>query len=386
MEIITQQSGLEDFCKRASGREFLCVDTEFMRENTFYSILCLIQAATDEAAVIIDPLAEGLDLSPFMALMDNPNISKVMHAARQDLEIFYQISGRVPAPLFDTQVAAMALGFGDSVGYGALVKGRLGRDLDKGARFTDWSKRPLSDKQLTYAMGDVTHLRDLYPGMVKELSERGRRNWVDAEMAYLLAPELYASDPEKAWERLKIRNPKKGYLAALKAAAAWRERLAKQKNVPRRRVIKDDALYDIAQQKPRDTKALGRLRSLPRGFERSDPARSLIEAVNAALDHAEDYAPDLPKTRHMPPGIGPAADMLRTLLSLKAEYDDIAPRLIATSKEIDLIAAFGEKADVPALSGWRREIFGEDALKMLKGEIGLRLAGRKVVAQKLDPN
>ncbi len=383
MKVINTQEQLDAFCEKAEDKEFLCVDTEFMRESTFYSILCLIQAATDDAEAIIDPLADGLDLAPFMALLHDPKITKVMHAARQDLEIFYQMDGQVPAPLFDSQIAAMALGFGDSVGYGALVKGRLGRDLDKGARFTDWSRRPLSDKQLTYAMGDVTHLRDLYPGMVEELKERLRTAWVEEEMAHLLSPELYQSDPEKAWERLKIRNPKQGYLAALKAAAAWRETIAKEKNVPRRRVIKDDALYDIAQQKPRDAKALSRLRSIPKGFERSSQAGALIKTLNYALDNADDYAPVLPKTRHMPSGIGPASDMLRTLLSLKAEYDDIAPRLIASSKEIDQIAAFGDGANVPALSGWRRELFGEDALKMLKGELALRLEGRKVVIEEI---
>ena len=383
MQVITTQKELDIFCAHAADASFLCVDTEFMRESTFYSILCLIQAATKDREAIIDPLADGLDLTPFMELMGDPGIIKVMHAARQDLEIFYQIDSKVPAPLFDSQIAAMALGFGDSVGYSALVKGRLGRDLDKGARFTDWSKRPLSDKQLTYAMGDVTHLRDLYPGLVGELEKRGRTSWVEEEMAHLLEPELYAADPEKAWERLKIRNPKRPYLAALKAAAAWRERAAKSKNIPRRRVIKDDALYDIAQQRPRDLKALGRLRGVPKGFERSALAQKLIEGLNKALDNVDSYAPILPRQRHMPPGIGPAADMLRTLLSLKSEYDDIAPRLIASSKDIDKIAAFGEGADVPALSGWRREVFGEHALKMLEGKIALRLEGQKVVIEEM---
>ena len=227
-----------------------------MRESTFYSILCLIQAATDEDEAIIDPLAEGLDLTPFMALLAAPNIMKVMHAARQDLEIFYHIDGRVPAPLFDSQIAAMALGYGDSIGYMALVKGRLNINLDKGARFTDWSRRPLSEKQLSYAIGDVTHLRDMYPGLTADLDKRERSHWVQEEIDTLMSPELYENDPEKAWERLKIRSPKRDYLAALKATAAWRERTAIERDMPRRRVMKDDALYVIAQQRPKDIASL----------------------------------------------------------------------------------------------------------------------------------
>jgi len=352
-----------------------------MRESTFYSILCLIQAATDEEAVIIDPLAEGIDLTPFMTLLHDPGVTKVLHAARQDIEIFFNINPVVPAPLFDTQIAAMALGYGDSVGYMSLVKGRLGRNLDKGARFTDWSRRPLSDKQLKYALGDVTHLRDMYPGMVKELKERSRIAWVEEEMANQMEPELYETDPEKAWQRLKVRSPKRDYLAVLKAAAAWRERSAKERNIPRRRVIKDDALYDLAQQRPKDLNALARLRGIPNGFERSRHAKGLVEAVNMALENAEDYAPNIPKPRHMPPNIGPAVEMLKTLLRLRSDYNDIAPRMIANQKDVELIAAFGEKAGVQALTGWRREVFGEDALKMLRGEIALRLEGQQVVTE-----
>lgn len=381
MNVITTQAALETFCAHAKTRPFLCVDTEFLRESTYYSILCLIQAATDEEEAIIDPLAEGLDISPFMALLAQEDLIKVMHAARQDMEIFYQIDGRVPAPLFDTQIAAMALGFGDSVGYMALVKGRLGINLDKGARFTDWSRRPLSEKQLNYAMGDVTHLRDLYPGLMTELEELGRIKWVIEEMEPLMDPGLYDMDPELAWERLKVRSPKRDYLAVLKAAAAWRERTAKQRNIPRRRVLKDDALYDLAQQRPRDINALSRLRGIPNGFEKSRNAASLLESINFALDNAKSYAPDAPKVQHMPPNLGPTVEMLKTLLRLRTEYQNIAPRLVANAKDIEQIAAFGEAADIPALKGWRRSVFGDDALKMLRGEIALRLEGRKVIAE-----
>ena len=384
MNVITTQDALNTFCKAAAKKPFICVDTEFMRESTFYSILCLIQAATDDDEVIIDPLADGLDLAPFNALLMDAGIIKVLHAARQDMEIFYQICGGVPRNIFDTQIAAMALGFGDSAGYGALVKGRLDINLDKGARFTDWSRRPLSEKQLTYALADVTHLRDLYPDMVAELEEKNRLKWVLEEMAPQMEEKLYNFEPENAWERLKVRNPKKHYLAALKAAAAWRERQAIDRNIPRRRVLKDDALYDLAQQKPKDIKALGRLRGIPRGFEKSRSANDLIESLNAAIDNADDYAPKLPKVQHMPPNLGPTIEMLKTLLRLRTEYEDIAPRMVANASDIEKLAAFGEKADIAALKGWRRELFGDDALKMLAGKIALRLKGREVVATDVE--
>jgi len=385
MNVITTQDALDAFCKAAAKKPFICVDTEFMRESTFYSILCLIQAATDDDEVIIDPLADGLDLAPFNALLMDEDIIKVMHAARQDMEIFYQICGNVvPSNIFDTQIAAMALGFGDSAGYGALVKGRLDINLDKGARFTDWSRRPLSEKQLSYALADVTHLRDLYPDMVAELEEKNRMSWVLEEMAPQMEEKLYNFEPENAWERLKVRNPKKHYLAVLKAAAAWRERQATDRNIPRRRVLKDDALYDLAQQKPKDIKALGRLRGIPRGFEKSRSAGDLIESLNAALDNADDYAPKLPKVQHMPPNLGPTIEMLKTLLRLRTEYEDIAPRMVANASDIEKLAAFGEKADIAALKGWRKELFGDDALKMLAGKIALRLKGREVVATDVE--
>lgn len=384
MHVITTQSELDAFCEKASQRPFICVDTEFMRESTFYSTLCLIQAATDEAEAIIDPLAKDLDLAPFNALLLNNDIRKVLHAARQDMEIFYKICGEVPKNIFDTQIAAMALGYGDSVGYGALVKGRLNLNLDKGARFTDWSRRPLSNKQLSYALADVTHLRDIYPGLVQDLEGKGRMDWVIEEMKPQMEEKLYAFEPEMAWERLKIRNPRKPYLAVLKAAAAWREREAIAKNIPRRRVLKDDALYDLAQQKPKDLAALSRLRGIPNGFEKSRSAKGLVESLNAALDNADDYAPYIPKPKPMPPNLGATIEMLKTLLRLRTEYVDIAPRMVANSSDIEQLAAFGAKADISALKGWRLKVFGNDALKMLEGKITLRLNGREVVAEDIS--
>lgn len=384
MKIITTTESLEKFCKAAQKSPFLVVDTEFMRESTFYSQLCLIQVAIPDDEAIIDPMVDGIDMSAFLELMRDEKITKVMHAARQDMEIFYKLCDAVPKPVFDTQLAAMALGFGDSVGYMALVKGRLGINLDKGARFTDWSRRPLTDKQLHYAIGDVTHLRDLYPGMVKELEDKKRLAWVGEEMKDLLDENLYQFDPERAWMRLKPRKLKKDYLAAMKAAAAWREREAQNKNIPRNRILKDDGIYDIAMRQPKTVKELGNLRGVPNGFERRKNIDRLIKALHDANKNADTYAPVVQAKKHMPPNLGPTIDILKTLLRLKTEYEGIAPRLIANAADIEQIAAFGSKAKVKALKGWRREVFGDDALLMLDGKVSLTLNGREVVAIKND--
>ena len=384
MNIIQDTDSLRAYCDAARKQDFVCIDTEFMRESTFFSILCLVQVATAEEDAIIDPLAEGIDLTPLKELLMDKGVVKVLHAARQDMEIFYRICGAVPGPIFDTQIAGMAIGLGDSAGYGALVKARLDITLDKGARFTDWSRRPLSEKQLSYAMADVTHLRDLYPGVLSELEEQGRLNWVMEEMAQHKNESLYTFEPEEAWQRLKLRGTKKPYLAALKAAAAWRERQAIKKDIPRRRVLKDDAMYDLAQQRPRTIDALAKLRGIPRGFEKSSSASSLVESIGAAIDNANDYAPPAPVVKHMPPSLGPRIEMLKTLLRLRTEVEGIATRLVANARDIEQLAAFGEGADIAALDGWRREIFGQDALDMLRGKIALRLEGENVVAERLD--
>jgi len=380
MKIITTTDSLAKFCKKAKSAPFIALDTEFMRERTFYSQLCLIQMATPDDEAILDPLADGIDLSPFLALLADKKLEKVMHAARQDMEIFYKLINAVPTPIFDTQIAAMALGFGENVGYLALVKGRLAITLDKGARFTDWSRRPLSDNQLTYALADVTHLRDLYPGMCRELTKMGRMNWVREEMETMMDYRLYDFDPELAWKRLKPRMYRQDYLAALKAAAAWREREAQTKDVPRGRILKDDGIYVIAQRKPKRVKDLNNVRGIPNGFANRKTAVNLVEDVQKAIANAADYAPDVTRKQQMPSGLGPSVDMLKTLLRLNTEYEDIAPRLIANVADLTELAAFGKKADVRALTGWRREVFGEDALKMLSGEISLTLKDKKVVA------
>lgn len=381
METIKTTEALKGFCAQLAKGPYICVDTEFMRDSSFWSKLCLIQASGPNCEAIIDPLATDIDLTPFLELMTDQKIKKVMHAARQDMEIFYALCGETPAPLFDTQIAAMALGYGDSVGYMALVKGRLGINLDKGARFTDWSRRPLSNKQLHYALGDVTHLRDMYPGMVKDLKSKGRLHWVEEEMLGLLEPSLYSYEPENAWKRLKIRSPKQDYLAVLKAAAAWREEEAQSRNVPRNRILKDDGIYDIAQNRPANIAAMGRLRGVPRGFEKSRAADKLIRRIKTALENKDNYAPVIEQPKRMPANLGPTVDMLKTLLRLRSEYNDIAPRLIANAADIEQMAAFGAKANVAALKGWRREAFGDDALALLDGKVALRLQGREVIAQ-----
>ena len=384
MNIIRDTDALRTYCEAARKQDFVCIDTEFMRESTFFSILCLVQVATVEEDAIIDPLADGIDLTPLKDLLMDESLTKVLHAARQDMEIFYRICGAVPGPIFDTQMAGMAIGLGDSAGYSALVKARLNINLDKGARFTDWSRRPLSDKQLSYALADVTHLCDLYPGVLEELEEQGRLDWVKEEMSQHMDESLYTFEPEDAWQRLKLRGNKKPYLAALKAAAAWRERQAIKKDIPRRRVLKDDAMYDLAQQRPRTIDALSKLRAIPRGFEKSSSAAGLLESLGAAIDNANDYAPPAPKVQHMPPSLGPRIEMLKTLLRLRTEVEGIATRLVANARDIEQLAAFGERAEIAALKGWRREIFGQDALDMLRGKIALRLEGENVVAERLD--
>jgi len=384
MNIIRDTEGLRAFCNAAQDQDFVCIDTEFMRESTFFSILCLVQVATQEDEAIIDPLAKDIDLTPLKALLIDKSVTKVLHAARQDMEIFYRICDAVPGPIFDTQIAGMALSLGDSAGYGALVKARLDINLDKGARFTDWSRRPLTDKQLSYALADVTHLRDLYPALQAELKESGRLDWVLEEMSQHMDESLYTFEPEEAWKRLKLRGNKKHYLATLKAAAAWRERQAIKKDIPRRRVLKDDAIYDLAQQRPRTIEALAKLRGIPRGFEKSSTAKELVDSLSAAMDNADDYAPPAPKIKHMPPALGPRIEMLKTLLRLRTEVEGIATRLVANARDIEQLAAFGDRAEIDALKGWRRDIFGQDAIDMLRGKIALRLEGENVVAERLD--
>lgn len=378
METITTTAALTAACERLAKSEYVTIDTEFLRETTFWPELCLIQMANDDEALIVDPMAAGLDLAPFFALMADPDVIKVFHAARQDIEIIVHRGNLVPHPIFDTQVAAMVCGFGESVSYDQLVSRITGEQIDKTSRFTDWSRRPLSDKQLEYALADVTHLRAVYKSLKSELEAEGRSEWLADEMAVLEARETYDLHPDDAWKRLKMRLKKPQELCVLQHVAAWREREARNRNVPRGRILKDDAIYEIAQQQPADVEALGRLRTIPRGWERSQQGIALAEVVATALQTPKEDMPRLPRQKQAPEGAQAASELLRVLLKLVAEEKHVAAKVIASSDDLDRIAAEGEDADVQALSGWRRELFGEQALKLIRGELALRFNNRRV--------
>lgn len=371
MQVITNTDDLARACRQLAEQPFVTVDTEFLRENTFWPQLCLIQmAGAAEGEYIVDPLAQGLGLEPFFELMANEATIKVFHAGRQDLEIIYGQAGIIPKPLFDTQVAAMVCGFGESIGYVNLVKKILGHELDKGARFTDWSRRPLSAKQLTYALADVTHLRGVYTHLAGQLEATRRTNWVDEEMATLLAPETYAADPDQAWRRLKMRVKNRRALAVMMELAAWRDRQAQRQNVPRSRILRDEALYDIANQSPTETAKLGQLRTLSDGFARSARAKEIIDVVKTGLDRDMTTVPKLNTGTAMTPEATAISDLLRVLLKAAAARHGVATKLIADSSDLDRIA-FEDDPDVPALKGWRRKLFGEEAMRIKRGEVAV---------------
>ena len=378
MKLITTTAELEAIVRDMSQSDFVTVDTEFIRETTFWPELCLIQMATPDDAVLIDPLAKGIDLAPFFALMADETVVKVFHAARQDIEIMVHRGDLVPHPVFDTQVAAMVCGFGDSVSYDQLVQKICNVQIDKSSRFTDWRQRPLTTKQLEYALADVTYLRDIYLHLKAELERENRAHWLKEEMDVLTARETYELHPDDAWKRLKMRVRKPLELAVMQKVAAWREREARNRNVPRGRIIKDDGIYEIAQQRPETVEALGRLRSIPKGWERSAAAQGILEAVKEALAIPRDDLPRIPRPNQQPEGTGAATELLKVLLKQVAEQEGVAAKVLATSDDIEKLAGEGEKADVPALHGWRREAFGEKALKLIRGEIGIRFENRKV--------
>ena len=378
MDLITTTEELGAVCARMAQHAFVTVDTEFLRETTYYPLLCVAQMATTDDAVVIDTLAPGIDLGPFFDLLANEKIVKVFHAARQDIEIVWNMAGKIPHPIFDTQVAAMVLGYGDSISYDQLVQRITGDQLDKSNRFTDWTRRPLSDAQLSYAVSDVTHLRDVYLKLAADLDKRGRTSWVEAEMGVLTSPETYRADPERAWERLKSRVRKPKDLAVLMEVCAWREREAQTRDVPRSRVLKDDALGDIATQAPTTIERLGSLRSLPKGFERSRWGVEIVEAVNRGLERDPKTLPKL--DRFKPAANGAATvELLKVLLRMTAEKHGVAAKVIATVDELDRIAA-DDDADVPSLKGWRRELFGDKALALKHGKLALAVEKGRVVA------
>ena len=377
MDLITTTDELAAVCSRMAGHPFVTVDTEFLRETTYYPLLCVAQMASPAEAVVIDALATGIDLAPFFALMANEKIVKVFHAARQDIEIVWNMAKTIPHPIVDTQVAAMVLGYGDSISYDQLVQRITGDTLDKSHRFTDWTRRPLSDAQIAYAVSDVTHLRDVYLKLATDLEKQARSNWVEAEMDVLTSPETYRADPERAWERLKSRVRKPKELAILIEVAAWREREAQNRDVPRGRVIKDEVIGDIAVQAPTTIERLGHLRSLPKGFERSRWGEQIIDAVKRGIERDPKTLPRLDRFR--PAANGAAiVELLKVLLRMTAERHGVAAKVIATVDDLDRIAA-DDAADVPAMKGWRRELFGDKALALKHGRLALAIDEGKVV-------
>jgi ribonuclease D len=379
MQPITTTPALADVCARLARHPFVTVDTEFLRESTYYPKLCVLQMASIDEAVVVDALAPGIDLAPLFALMAEPRVTKVFHAARQDIEICWHEAELIPAPLFDTQVAAMVLGYGDSISYDQLVQRITGDTLDKSNRFTDWTKRPLTDAQLTYAVSDVTHLRDVYLKLSTDLEKLGRSEWMRDEMTILTSPETYRMEPEHAWERLRTRVRKPRELAVLIEVAAWREREAQTRDIPRGRVLKDDVIGDIAIQAPTTIERLGGLRSLPKGFERSRWGDAIVETVKRGLDRDPKTLPRIERQRPHANGQAATVELLKVLLRMTSEKHGVAAKVIATVDDLDRIAA-DDQADVPALRGWRRELFGEKAIALKHGKLALSVEKGRVVA------
>ena len=384
--MISDTASLAAFCQRLKSASFITVDTEFMREKTYWPILCLVQLGGPDEARAIDPLAPGMDLTPLFELMADTNILKVFHAARQDVEIFLHLSGAIPTPLFDTQVAAMVCGFGDAVGYETLASQLAKARIDKTMRFTDWAMRPLSEKQIQYALADVTHLRVAYEKLVRKLEKNGRLEWLSEEMTLLTEPGTYRVDPEHAWKRLKPRSTSPRFLAVLKELAAWREREAQDRDLPRQRVLRDETLTEIAAHHPADVNELGRTRGIGKGLVEGKMGQAILEAVKRGLDTPEDQCPTPPDRVEVPKGLGPVVDLLKVLLKMKCDEHGVASKLVANSADIDAIAS-DDNANVPALHGWRHELFGEDALKLKHGRLGLGFCtdGRRLRLIPSDP-
>ncbi len=384
MRIVETAEDLKALIVDLEGAPYLALDTEFMRDQTYWPRLCLLQVASPTAQAVIDPISHELDLAPFYELLKSPGIVKVLHAARQDIEIFSQQGGVIPDPLFDTQIAAMVCGFGDAASYETLTRKLAHAEVDKSARFTDWSRRPLSPRQLEYALADVTHLRTIYDALKKQLDRAGRASWVEEEIAALKDPALYRLDPELAWKRLKPRTANKRFLAMLAAIAAWREREAQARDLPRNRVLKDEALMEIAAHPPDTAEGLERIRAVPRGFATSRLAKPLMDAIeHGRHGSVPEGAADLERPRRKREPSPGAVDLLKTLLRLRAEKAGVAPRLIANAEDIERLAAH-EDNGVAALHGWRADVFGKDALALRKGELAIALEDGDAVVVELD--
>jgi len=378
MTLIADSTELAEFCKRQAGAEFITVDTEFMRDSTYWPKLCLAQVGGPEESVAIDTLAPDMDLAPLLDLMKNPKILKVFHSARQDLEIFFLIMDALPEPIFDTQVAAMVCGFGDSVGYDKLVRKLTGQRIDKSRRFSDWSRRPLKDSQIDYAISDVVHLRPVYEKLRRQLEKRGRTAWLDEEMAVLTSPGTYHLEPATAWRRLKTRSASPRYLAVLQALAAWRETEAQHRDVPRNRVLREEQLFDIAAHHPSSTEELSHTRGMGRDAARGRIGQAILAALAEGMAVPEADCPAPPPQRDQPAGLGPLVDLLKVVLKLQCERHDVAQKLVASVADLEQIAA-NDTAEVRALTGWRREIFGESALALKQGRLGLGMEGKNLV-------
>ncbi|HTT81365.1 MAG TPA: ribonuclease D [Stellaceae bacterium] len=375
--LIADSEALAGFCARQKHAEFVAVDTEFMRERTYWPILCVVQVAGPQEATAIDALAPGLDLAPLLALMADPAVLKVFHAARQDLEIFVQLSGAVPHPVFDTQIAAMVCGFGDAVSYETLGRRLAGAHLDKASRYTDWAQRPLTERQIQYALADVVHLRTVYDRLQQILAKNGRAEWFAEEMAGLVDPAVYKSDPDEAWRRFRLRGrADRRFLGVLKALAAWRERAAQERNLPRGRIMKDEAVLEIAAHAPKTIEGLARTRSLGKGIAEGRLGQEILDAVATGLADANP-PPEIAAKAEPPPGAGPLIELLRVLLKQRCEDFQVAAKLIASADDLESIAA-DDDAAVPALAGWRRQVFGDDALALKHGRLALTAGSGRI--------
>ena len=377
MTLIASPEELAAFCARQAKADYLAVDTEFMRDTTYWPKLCLTQVGGPDEVAAIDPLAPGMDLAPLFELLKNKKVLKVFHSARQDMEIFYLLMGALPEPIFDTQVAAMVCGFGESVGYDTLARKLSGARIDKSSRFADWARRPLKKRQVEYALSDVIHLRPVYERLRRLLESSGRTAWLDEEMAVLTAPETYQLRPETAWLRLKTRSGDRRYLAVLRALAAWREREAQRRDVPRNRVLRDEQLFDIAVHRPDSAEDLARTRGLSREVAQGRIGRAILTAIAEGMAVPEAECPSPPPRSERPAGIGPVVDLLKVLLKMKCESHEVAQKLVASTADLEAIAA-DDRARVPALHGWRHDVFGRDALALKHGELALSVEGRKV--------
>jgi ribonuclease D len=377
MDIIESAAALAAFCQKQAHADYITVDTEFMRDKTYWPQLCLVQIAGPEDAAIIDPLAPGMDLAPLLALMGDAAVLKVFHAARQDIEIFVNLTGAVPAPLFDTQVAAMVCGFGDAVSYETLAGKLAGAPIDKSSRFTDWAHRPLTERQLQYALTDVVPLRTVYEKLAQRLAKTNRAHWLGEEMAVLTDLATYRLDPQESWRRFKLRTGNRKMLALVRELAAWRETAAQQRNLPRNRLLRDESILEIAAHAPANVADLARTRGLGRNFAEGKLGAELLAAVKRASALPESDYPQPPPRREPPPGIAPLVDLLRVLLKLRAEENDVAQKLVADSEDLEMIAA-DDAAPVRALQGWRAELFGRDALDLKHGRLALTAAGKRI--------